>query len=187
MCNKSGFTLLEILVAVAIFALLATFVVPRLFVSKPKEVREKFIGQLNSLMNFAWQNAMFSGKVHEVAFSFKKKQVFLKRAGEKDKYGKVKYMPVKRMNIKTEIKIPSQFEFRNFYINSKGTNMIDAMPTAGKEGEVFFFVIPDGLSQEVVINFFDAKDKIARRKRAFSLVLNPFSAQFEVYDEFKKP
>jgi len=187
MNNKSGLTLLELLVAVAIFVLLATFVAPRFFVSKPKEEREKFVGQLNSLMGFAWQNAMFTNKLHEVTFNFGKKMIFLKMEGAKDKYGKVQYVPVARAYIKTELKIPNQFEFRNFYINSKGTQMMDMIPTAGREGEVFFYIVPDGLSQEVIINFFDVKDKVARRKRAFGLALNPFSAQFELYDEFKKP
>jgi len=186
MCDKSGFTLLEILVAIVIIGLLATFVAPRLFVSKPKEVREKFIGQLNTLINFAWQNAMFTNKVHEVVFSFEKKRVYLKIAQEEKTSRSPKYVPIKREYAKTEIKIPSQLEFRNFYINSIGTKMIDAM-SAAKSGEAYFYIVPDGLSQAVIINFFDTKERVARKKRPFSLVLNPFSAQFELYDEFKRP
>lgn len=186
MCNKPGISLLELLVAIAIIGLLATFVAPRIFVSKPKAEREKFIAKLNSLMSFAWQNALFTNKMHEVTFHFGKKQIFLKIAEQRDKYGALQYVAVQRAYIDTQIKIPKQLEFRNFYINSKGTQMIDMIPTAGKQGEVFFYIVPNGLSQEVIINFFDAKDKIGRKKRAFSLVLNPFSAQFEVYEEFKK-
>jgi len=186
MYKRPGFTLLEILVAIAIIGLLATVVVPNIFPDRPREEREKFIDKLNALMSFAWQNSMFTEKVHEVTFSFKKRIVSLKLEGEKDKYGKAQYRPVQRAYVKTEIEIPKQFEFRNFYVNSKGTKMIDAMPKA-KDGEAYFYIVPDGLSQEVIINFLDSKDLVVRKKRPFGLVLNPFTVQFEVYEEFKRP
>jgi hypothetical protein len=53
--------------------------------------------------------------------------------------------------------------------------------------KVWFFVIPEGLTQAVTINLFDTKDLLQNKKpRPVGLVLNPFSAQFSVYDQFQK-
>jgi len=181
MRKKSGFTLFELLVAVAIIALLATIVVPILRWDRPKEIREKFISQLNKLTGHAWRNAITTTKVQQIFFHFGNKEVLLKAEGKKDKYGKTQYVPVTMAAVKTKIKIPEQLELKNFYINRE-----DRAGIVGKSGEVWFY-ITEGISQEVVINFLDKEDKIKLRKRPVGLVLNPFSAQFEVYDEFKRP
>jgi len=182
MCKKSGFTLLEIVVAIAIIGLLATVVIPNLTTSKPKEEREKFISRLNSLVGFAWQNAIVARKTQKVEFNFDKKLVTVFQAGPTDKYGKVIWEPVKRAYIKTVIKIPDQLELKNFYIEGE-----DKVAKLGALQSVWFAISAGGISQEVVINFLDNKDKIGRKKRPVGLVINPFSAQFEVYNEFAKP
>jgi len=183
MYKKSGFSLLELLVAIAILGLLATVVIPNLTTSKPKEEREKFIASLNSLVGFAWQNAIMTKKAQKVEFHFGKKIINLfETTGQTDKYGKLSWQPIKRAYIKTLLKIPEQLELKNFYVEMK-----DLSGTIGKTGEGWFFISPGGISQEVVLNFFDSKDKIRTKKRPIGLVINPFSAQFEVYDEFKRP
>jgi hypothetical protein len=58
--------------------------------------------------------------------------------------------------------------------------------SGGKTTRIFFYVIPEGLSQEVTINFIDKKDSIDGRARMIGLVLNPFTVQFKVYDRFAK-
>ncbi|MFC1843129.1 type II secretion system protein [Candidatus Dependentiae bacterium] len=185
MIRKSGFSLLELLVAIAILGLLATIVVPMIRRSRPQEVREKFINNLNKLTSFAWQNAIKTQKVYKVNFNFGKKEIFLSVESEKDKYGAMQYLPVKRAYIKTKMTIPAQLELKNFYVEKK--DLAGEIGKSGsKSGDAWFF-ITDGVSQTVVINFFDNQDRIDRAKRPVSLVLNPFSAQFEVYDEFKKP
>ena len=181
MYKKPGFTLVELMVAVAIIALLATVAVFNVRRDRPKETRERFVSQLNNLTGYAWRNAITTNKVQQVLFHFGKRQVSVLQESEKDKYGKTKYVPPKAAPIKTTIKIPEQLELRNFYINGE-----DRAEVVGKSGEAWFY-ITEGLSQEVIINFLDKKDTVNRRKRAVGLVLNPFSAQFEAYDEFKTP
>ena len=57
----------------------------------------------------------------------------------------------------------------------------------GTTDNVWFFIIPDGLTQEVTINFVDYDDMLPNGDaRQFGLVLNPFSAQFKLYDTFKQ-
>jgi len=179
--KKFGFTLVEILVAIAIIGLLATIVPPLFRQAQPAAEREKFITQLNALMKFAWNNSIETGKVHRITFFLDKKRV----AVAIDQGKKKKPIPVQRAYSDTWITIPRQLEVKNFYINGK-----DEFARYGAKGatDPWLFIFPQGLSQSIVINMFDTKDKInGRRNRPIGLVLNPFSAQFEVYNEFKKP
>lgn len=183
MHNKSGFTLIEIMVAIIIIALVAAITIPNLRRSKEKEERDKFVLELNGLTSFAIQNAAKTRKRHEVHLWFGKKEIVLNIAGEKDKYGKLNYIPVTRAYIKTKIKIPEQLELVNFY--QDGVDLSRKVSSL-KTGDAWFY-ISDNVSQAVILNFYDTKDKVGNKKREFGLVLNPFSAKFESYNEFKKP
>jgi len=178
MYKKSGFTILEMLVAIAIIGLLATVVIPNLAPSKPKEERERFISSLNSLVGFAWQNAIVTRKTQKVECNFDKNIITISQAGQKDKYGKVIWQPIKRAYVKTMLKIPDQLELKSFYIEGE-----DKVTKIGSLKSVWFAISSGGISQEVIINFLDSKDKIRRRKRPVGLVINPFTAQFDVYDK----
>jgi hypothetical protein len=59
--------------------------------------------------------------------------------------------------------------------------------TKSKTEEMWFYVIPGGMAQDVIINFIDTKDLYNNAPRSVGLVLNPFSAQFKIYDTFQKP
>lgn len=183
MHKKLGFTFIEILVAVAIIGLLATIVVPNLRRSKAKDARDKFISELNSLTGFAMQNAIKTKKVHQIFFDFAKKDVYLNIATEKDNSGNMKYVPVTRAYVKNNIKMTDHLELKNFYV--EGKDEVGKL-LAGTGGTVYFLV-GDGVCQNIVINYLVANDKSDRNKKPIGLVLNPFSAQFEKYDEFKKP
>ena len=182
MHKKSGFTIVELMVAMAIIGLVAAFGIPRLLPPKPRQVREAFISQLNSLVGFAWQNAVTKSKVHKLEFDFDRKKVSIFQMGPTDKYGKATWEPIKRAYTATVIRIPGQLEQKNFYIEGE-----DKVAKLGILKNVWFAISDGGISQEVVINFLDNKDKRDRRKRPVGLVLNPFSAQFEVYNELAKP
>ena len=52
--------------------------------------------------------------------------------------------------------------------------------------ELWFFIVPEGLAQDVVINLLDMRDKDRGKAKQVGLVLNPFAAQFKSYDSFQK-
>ena len=54
-----------------------------------------------------------------------------------------------------------------------------------KAARVWFFISPDGKTQSVIVNLIDQTNN--ENPYLLSLVLNPFSGQFEVYDSFQKP
>ena len=178
---KKGFTLIEILIAIAFIGLMATVVVPNLGRRKPKEERKAFIAKLNSLVQLSWQNAILTGKLQRVLFDFTNQRVTLEQSTDTKGH---KFAPLKRSYLQTEIAWPQRYQVKNFFIEG----FDEATRFVGKKtGQTWFYIVPDGLTQRVTINLLDTADKGADRRPAkVGLVLNPFNARFNVYDTFKK-
>lgn len=180
--NKSGFTLLELLVVMVVIGLLATILMPNL--RTPGYERKQFIGRLNALTRLGWQNALITNKVQRVQFDFAAHTVQLQSARDKSESSdELQFGPLKEIALNTSFTIPEQIEVRQFFIEG-----FDEMSrfSGRKTGEVWFYIVPDGMAQEVIINFFDTKDTIEGKVRPVSLVLNPFTVQFKEYDSFQK-
>jgi prepilin-type N-terminal cleavage/methylation domain-containing protein len=183
---KPGFTLIELLVAIALLGVVAALVLPNLKSRGSVAQREEFAAKVNALTKFAWQNAIVSRTTQRVEFDFQQRKITVtQETGEQNMEGKKVFGPVKRAYLNTSISIPPQFDCKNFYVEG-----FDEMGRfQGRKTEaVWFYLIPEGLAQSVIINIADTKDRAQTGKiHEMSLVLNPFSAQFDVYDMFKQP
>lgn len=181
---KKGFTLIEILVAIAIIVVMAAIVVPNLKPRKAQDERTAFIAQLNSVLSLAWQNALITHSVHRILFDFKKNKVTVEAAaGDKDSQGEQKFIPLQHSYVQTTLQWPDYLRIKNFFIEG-----FDEMSRfAGADtGQTWFFIVPDGLTQRVTINLIDTHDLRSNgRQTKIGLVLNPFTAQFTAYDTFK--
>lgn len=186
--NKPAFTLLELLVVMAILGVMATFLIPNL--QKASHERKVFFAQLNGLAQYGKQQAIVTNKVHQILFDFALGTIQLLQEGgasaQKDAAGNPKYELVKAVALDTTIAIPSSIEIKNFYIDGTGFDEM-AKFVGRKTGQVWFYIVPEGLAQETIINVLDTKDLMYDGKpRQFGLVLNPFSVQFKEYDAFQK-
>ena len=183
--SKHGFTLIEILIAVALMTIMAVVIVPNLGTKKAGQERTAFLARLNSLTQLAWQNALVQNKLYKVLFDFKKKTVSLEQeTTQKDSKGQPKFEPVQVTYLETSIPWPAYLHIKNFFIEG----FDEATRFGGRDtGETWFFVVPDGMTQRVVINVTDSEDRDASgRPKKIGLVLNPFNAQFIAHDTFKK-
>jgi len=178
--KQKCFTLIELVVALALIGILLTVLVPTFRGRKERLQVKEFVAKLNNLMQAAWQQALVTQKVQQVKFNFTNKTIDL--AEQKSKKNLKDFVPVSDTYFDTTMTIPDTYFFRNFYISGK-----DEMGF-GKKKDAWFFVVPSGLSQPVVINIVNQDEEVKEGEaEKFGLVLNPFSAQFDYYDSFQRP
>lgn len=137
------------------------------------------------MVQYGWQQALATHTMQRVNVDVGKKMITLTQdSGEKDRSGEIVFKP--NVNAVQDIFCPiaDQIIIKQFFI--EGFDMM-AKFSRSKTASVWFYIIPEGMAQDVVINGMDTKDTNGDQPRAFGLVLNPFTAQFKTYDEFQKP
>ena len=183
--NKPGFTLIEIMVVIAIIALIAAAVAPRFDRGLPLRRRQAFVSELNALLGLGWQQALTTNTIHRVTLDFEKR-LFTLQADEGAGLGEKKgFQEVKVPYVTSDMKLPEDYEIKQFFIEDH-----DEMQRFSGKGlkTAHFFIVPEGLVQSVIINALD-KSVLDEKGRAvnFSLVLNSFSGQWTYHDSFQKP
>lgn len=182
---KQGFTLIELIITIAVVAMLAAVIVPNLMRSQPNYERKSFIAALNGLLKYAQSNAIITYTNQQIVLDLEHHFIELRgQTDEKDPQGGFVYKKIQGPYTNTTIKIPENIEIKNFII--EGFDEVGKSSTR-KTGQVWFFIVPEGMAQEVTMNFVDKKDRLYNDKpRATGLVLNPFTVQFKEYDSFQK-
>lgn len=179
--NNKGFSFIEIVVAIALIALMATIVVPRFGSRNFKAERDKLISKLDTTLLLGYQNALSTGKLHRVYIDLEKKLIRLEVDSGKTNSQKVaEFKGVDIPYVRSDIKFEN-FEIINLYINKN-----DKLSGRGVTKQTWFFISPSGLTQEVILNMKYTKNP-ENTNANFALILNPFTAQFKTYDEFQKP
>jgi prepilin-type N-terminal cleavage/methylation domain-containing protein len=185
MNKKYGFSLLEILIVVALIGVLGAAVMPNLKRSTPRYEREEFIARFNALAQLAWQQALITNKAQQISVDVEKKVIFLLSAtGDIDRAGEPVFKAPMGLVRDTSLPIPDQIVFKHVFV--EGFDMMGKF-TGKKTAEIWFYVVPEGMAQDVIVNFVDTKDTKNDAPRPVGLVLNPFNAQFRIYDAFQKP
>jgi len=181
--HSKGFTLLELLIVIAIMGFMAVIVIPNFMRRAPGYERQDTMAKLNALANLAWQNALIENKIHKIKFDFNAEKVSLEIETGEYKKGEPIFKPLERTYLNTEFSWPEHLEVKNFFIEKRDA-MKEFMTGARA---VWFFIMPEGLTQDVIINVIDTKDLLPDGKpRTIGLVLNPFNAQFKEYDTFQR-
>jgi prepilin-type N-terminal cleavage/methylation domain-containing protein len=182
--NSSGFTLIELMVVIAIIAIVAAVAIPNLTGGNPRYARKSIIAQLNGITSYAAQHAAMTNHIHKISFDFEHHVVQMQEAtNEHDSQGDLVYKPVKQAYIQTNMEWPEHLTIKQFIIEG-----FDELGRSGKKtSETWFYIVPHGMAQAVIINLLDGHDKRSNGKsQPIGLVLNPFNAQFSEYDTFQK-
>lgn len=179
---RGGFTLIELMIGIAIIGFIASMIAPLLGPAQAGETRKKFISDLNSLVQLGWQQAVVSGKVHRVFFNIKERIAFVEKELNANDATKPTFAPLKQMVTASRFSWPDSLDIKQFII--EGSDEMKRFSSGAKE--VWFYIIPDGLTQQVTINLLDKEKNIDNKPVRVGLVLQPFIAQFKVYDVFQK-
>ena len=184
--NHDGFSLLEVIVFIGIFAAIMAIGMSTMQRQRTwRYERETFIARLNALLFTGWKNAITTNKLHRISWDLGKRKVIIAAATDAidSKSGETVFKPLAGKYSTTSLTIPETIKIENFIIEG-----YDEMKkyTGNQMPQFWFYLAPNGLTQEVTINFWDMKDRVEKKPRPIGLVLNPFNAQFESYDTFKK-
>ena len=164
---------------------LGSIIMPNLQRTTPRYEREEFIARFNALTQLGWQQALASNKAQKISIDISKRLIFLSSAtGEKERSGEPVFKSPIGLNQNTSCELPDQINIKQFFV--EGFDMM-AKYTSKKTEEMWFFIVPEGMAQDVIVNFLDTKDTKDDAPRRVGLVLNPFTAQFKIYDAFQKP
>ena len=189
MQNKtvSGFSLIEIMLGIALLGLVMAIVVPNFSGQVPRAQRQKFIATLNAVVRRAWLKTIESARPHKVLFNFNQRTVTIQeRTAQKDAAGKFIFKDVNAHYIKSGFVWDERFKIEQFYV--EGVDEVGKNGTGSQTEDVWFFIVPEGLAQEAIINILDTKDAVSDGDgKRVGLILNPFSVEFEVYDDYQHP
>ena len=183
--NRPGFTLIEIMVAILIVGLMAAIIAPNLGRKNPEYERRQFLGRLNALVRLAAQQASVTGKLHRLHFDLEHHKVMVEVKTEgKDSKGESAFKQMKAPYLHSVLTWPAYYKIQNFVIEKHDELKNEESTNTNKK--VWFFIMPDGLAQDVIINFIDKNPAYRNKTKQIGLVMNPFSAQFKIYDSFQK-
>ena len=164
-----AFSLVELIIVVAIIGLMAAIILPNLQIFKKRQADKEFIASLNYISKLASDNASNTGKLHRVVFDLDNAQLFVEHQ-KGDNF--VRFENTNLTNTGTFEAV----EIVNIFIN--GIDEMELKSGESKKNTVWYFVVPNGLTQEVVINY-----DVGQAQK--NLIIDPFSALFKSGNGYK--
>lgn len=182
--TRPGFSFTQLIFVVAIIGVMSVVVIPNLFKRTPFYKQKVFVTSLNAFMAEAWQRGLTTQRIQKIVFDLNQRKVMLEQ--ETDQHEKQPFVPVTVEYAPAAPSWPEEWEVRQFFV--QGTDLMASQANQRHTDTVWFFVLPGGLAQEVIINMvYLANKQTDFEGKKNALVLNPFTVQFKVYDEFQNP
>lgn len=173
--SRTGFTLIELLVVILIIGVIGSIVAPRLAPRTAKAEREQFVAQLNSLLRAALTQALVTQTLQQVFWDLEKRTIEIrKHTGAYDRAGDPECKPIHIPYGAQNVSIPERFIIKQFSIEG-----VNELAGSRKLKQVWFYIVPDGVSQQVTVVFADTHEDVSKEEKKLTLVLNPFTVQYE--------
>jgi type II secretory pathway pseudopilin PulG len=174
--HSPGMSFLEVMVMLMIIGIMGAVVAPNLSYFSSKKEKTEFVTNFEELIHRTRQEALLSGKVHQLFFDFQKHLVIPKVYSDSvvDESKHQRFVPAAIAPMELDIR----FELQNFYIQGK-----DEVRSGTVRNNAWFYIMPDGSSQDVVINFVYGDEE----EKQLGIKVNPFYARVFIYDTFQIP
>lgn len=173
--KQTGFTLLELLVVLLILGIMGSVLAPRLAPRTADTERKQFINQLNSLLRATLTQAITTQTLFQIFWDLEKRTVEIrKHTGAYDKNGDPECKPFIIPYGAQNVTIPERFIIKQFSIEG-----INEMAGAKAVKQLWFYIVPDGIAQQVTVVFADTHEEVSDAEKKLTLVLNPFTVQYE--------
>lgn len=171
-----GMSFLEVMIMLMIIGIMGAVVAPNLSYFSRKKESTEFRINFEELIYKVRQQALLSGKVHQLFFNFKEftitPKIYETSMVDESKHEKFIFAGIAPM------RLDEKFELQNFYIQGK-----DEMRSGTTRDTAWFYIMPDGSSQDVIINFMYE----AEEERQLGIKVNPFYARVFIYDTYQIP
>jgi prepilin-type N-terminal cleavage/methylation domain-containing protein len=165
--KQKAFSILELVVAIAVIGTLLTVAIPQFIGRSAAAERQRFVEELNLMLNAAYINAIDTHTSHRIIYDFKQSLFSVEhevKTGEYESLGSAL--------AHATCDVPVGYIFEQFIINNK-----DEMATSSERSTAWFFLSENGVPQEVRLTV-----ALDEGKGKMWLVLNPFLVQFIAYD-----
>ncbi len=185
--SKPGFSLLELMIALMIIGIVGMVVAPNFSNRVPRYQRTEFVDKLNAIVHQAVVSALETGHVHKVIFNLDKRTISVHEKTEQvDGDGKDLFNPIVLHAVGKGYAWPEHFSFKQFFV--QGVDEIAQHMAGNILEDIWFFIVPEGMAQEVIINIVDTHDTgRSLDGHELSLVLNPLRVHFEEHEQFRSP
>lgn len=170
--SHKGFTLLEIIVAIALLALVSALVIPRIR-RQPLPLAQRFEQQLNGLLQTTKTNALETQKLHRIMFDLKKNSATAEMVDDKkDSQGKNVFAKLTIPYVKTAFQLDPELTVERFVVNGK--NFMQRSDDLEYTG-MWFYITAEGIVQDVEIGLYDQE-----KKQNITVKINPFFCKAEI-------
>lgn len=182
MKKSQAFSLIEILVVVAIMALIATTTLPRMLKQGSDTKWPHVLGEFNNLVFFARQEAILQRKVLRLTFQVNPippDAIYLEsEEQDTEKPDKKVFKLYKGFGFETKYELPK--EVRIVAVYQQGKEQLEL--NNGKFA--YCYVVPDGIMEDVLIRLTRTFDKDEEKA---SFKIRPFLGNFEFFHKWIKP
>lgn len=179
--KQPGVSFIEILVVLMLISLTMSFTIPRFINSQKGAIKKHFAQDFAKLISNTMHQAILTSKVHQVFFDNNRHEIMIKIFDEtsQDQNRHKMFKPVEKNLFNSTMQIPDSFVIQNFFINGE-----DEVKSGTTMNEAWFYIMPDGTSQHMIINIINQEDQ---QDNKFCITINPFYSQVSIHDTFQKP